>query len=877
MTVSVSVPLIRTKITIPPLRPRTVMRKRLFGLLDDGIKHSLTLVSAPAGSGKTSLITSWLHEREEKLRVAWLSLDDDERDPVHLLSYIIAALRSVEAMPAHAPASLLDGSGMLRLETLTALLLNAMAETQHRTVLVLDDYHRASSAGTDSAVTFLVERLPENLRLIIATRKEPDFPLAHWRSLECMAEMGMRDLRFSHDEATVFLRETMEVDIDPSSVCVLEKRTDGWIAGLQLAALSVRLRGRDETKIEAAAGGFSGRHRFLVDYLASEVMRRQPKDTRAFLRKTAILERLCAPLCDTLTGRTDSTDVLMQLERGNMFLTRLDEERQWYQYHELFADFLRASLHVTEEQALHAKASAWFEARGLGEQAIKHAFAAKDVESSVRLIRAQVESTLAQGRVPTLLSWLEALPEGVLRLHGDLAGYKALLLHLRGESSQARTYSEVALGSVQIDATPAQKGTLFRFRAFLALNWSDPKESLPLAQQALSHFGDGESFFQPFALCLLGQAQGLTNDRITAVETLRKAVARGRQFKNELITLDAVGDLAMTLVAKGQLREAMLICRSAMERHIDIDGAPLPITGLVHIPLGALHYEMDELESARRFLTTGITLCEQLGMVYFWVVGKCALAKLQHVSGQWDAALTTLAAARELAERSESPRRRRLVMAMTAELQLRAGNIDAASRTLEGARTLPGTASEQEALMRVRLLLAQHEPSMAWKLLQHLDQAATHEECEGSLIAINVLQALSKRALGQHSGAQERLANAVSLAASAGYHRVFLDEGETLATLLQDARHAAPEFVSRLLERFPHTEESTLLTLPEPLSRSEREILRLLNNGATNQEIADKLGTTVGTTKWHLNQIFGKLQVRNRTGAVVRARAIKIL
>ena len=877
MTGSVSVPLIRTKITIPPLRPQMVVRKRLFGLLDDGIKQPLTLISAPAGSGKTSLITSWLDEHGEKLRVAWVSLDDDERDPVHLLSYIIAALQSVEAMAAHAPASLLDGSGVPRLETLTALLLNAMAETQHRSVLVLDDYHRASSPATDSAVTFLVGRLPENLRLIIATREEPDFPLAHWRSLERMTEIGMRDLRFSHDEATVFLRETMEVDIDESSVRLLETRTDGWIVGLQLAALSLRLRGRDEAKIEAAAGGFSGRHRFLVDYLASEVMRRQSEDTRAFLRQTAILERLCAPLCDTLTGRTDSTCVLMQLERANMFLTRLDEERQWYRYHELFADFLRAGLHVTEEQALHAKASAWLEARGFGEQAIKHAFAAKDVGSCVRLIRAQVESTLAQGRVPKLLSWLEALPEGVLRLHGDLAGYKALLLHLRGESSQARTYSEVALGSVQIDATPAQKGTLFTFRAFLALNWSDPKESLPLAQQALSHFGDGESFFQPFALCLLGQAQGLTNDRITAVETLRKAVARGRQFKNELITLDAVGDLAMTLVAKGQLREAMLLCRSAMERHIDIDGAPLPITGLVLVPLGALHYEMDELESARRFLTTGITLCEQLGMVHFWVVGKCALAKLQHVSGQWDAALTTLAAARELAERSESPRRRRLVMAMTAELQLRAGNIDAAARTLEGARRLPGAPSEHEALMRVRLLLAEHEPSMAWKLLQQLDQAATHEECEGSLIAINVLQALSKRALGQHSGAQERLANAVSLAASAGYRRVFLDEGETLATLLQDVRHAAPEFVSRLLERFPHAEESTLLTLPEPLSRSEREILRLLNNGATNQEIADKLGTTVGTTKWHLNQIFGKLQVRNRTGAVVRARAIKIL
>jgi LuxR family transcriptional regulator, maltose regulon positive regulatory protein len=219
-------------------------------------------------------------------------------------------------------------------------------------VLVLDDYYRASSAATDSAVTFLAGRLPENLRLIVATREEPGFPLAHWRSLERMVEIGMQDLRFSYDEATVFWKETMEGDIDPSSVRVLETRTDGWIVGLQLAALSVRLRGRDEMKIEAAAGGFSGRHRFLVDYLASEVMRRQSGDMRAFLRQSAILERPCAPLSDTLTGRTDSTDVLVQLERGNMFLTRLDEERQWYRYHELFVDFLRASLHVTEEQAL---------------------------------------------------------------------------------------------------------------------------------------------------------------------------------------------------------------------------------------------------------------------------------------------------------------------------------------------------------------------------------------------------------------------------------------------------------------------------------------------------------------------------------------------
>jgi LuxR family maltose regulon positive regulatory protein len=875
---SVSATLIKTKITVPPLRPRMVVRRRLIELVDDAVNRPLILLSAPAGFGKTSLVASWVHQPREGSRVAWVSLDQEERDPVRFLSYLVAALTNVELKTGNAQLSLLGGPDMLRPEHLTALLLNAMVGMQQRTVLVLDDYHRASSPEVDSSLAFMVERLPENVRLILATRREPDLPLPRWRSLERVADIGMQDLRFSHEEAALFLTETMDLNIDTGSARTLGTRTDGWIAGLQLAALSLRLGARD-TKTEAAAAvnGFSGRHRFLVDYLGAEVMRRQSDDTRAFLRQTAIVDRLCAPLCDAISGRTDSRSVLSELERGNMFLTRLDEERQWYRYHELFADFLRSTLHVDEERALHLKASAWFETQGLGEEAIKHAFAANDVEGSIRLIRAHLENTLAQGKMPTLLAWLDALPESILCSHADLAGIKALLLHLRGESGQAQSYAAVALASGDGEGSAGQSGMLLTFRAFVALNWSDPHESLAVAHEALRHFGQAASFFQTFALCLLGQAQALTGDRVSAVATLRSAIDRGRQLQNHLVTLDSVGHLATTLIAKGQLREAMVISRNAIERHIDSDGAPLPITGLVKVPLAMLHYEMDELESARRFFTNGIELCDQLGMTYFWVLGKCGLAKLQHVSGEWDAAWTTLAAARELAERSESPRRRRLVAATTAELQLRAGNVDAAERTLEGARKLPGPPSEHEMLLRVRLLLAQHEPSTAWKLLQNIEQAATREECEGSLVAINVLQALSKRALGQHSGAQERLANAVSLAASAGYRRVFLDEGETLATMLEQVRHAAPDFVSQLLERLSHEGDTAPLALPEPLSKSEREILRLLNNGATNQEIADRIGTTVGTIKWHLNQIFGKLQVRNRTGALARARQLKLL
>jgi ATP/maltotriose-dependent transcriptional regulator MalT len=597
-----------------------------------------------------------------------------------------------------------------------------------------------------------------------------------------------------------------------------------------------------------------------------------------FLHRTSILDRLCAPLCDAVTGRADSKAVLALLEQGNMFLIRLDEYREWYRYHQLFADFLRNALSAAEERELHRKASAWYEAQGFGAEAIKHALAAKDIEASVRLVRGQVEDTLSRGEVPILLSWLAAIPESTLRSHSDLTGYKAWLLYLRGQSAEAQAYSPLARAFEESGASPEHLGMLLTFRAFLALNWADPKEAVPLAQQALNRFGDSASFFQTFALNLLGQAQGLTHDRPLAVETLRKAVERGRQLGNHLITLDALGHLAAVLNAQGRVREAILLCRNAAEQHVDPGDKPLPITGLVHVPLGTLYYEIDDLESARRSLTLGIDLCEQLGMVYFWLLGRCALAKLQHVCGERDMAWTTLAAARELSDRSESSRRQRLVAIATTELQLREGNVDAAARTLEGTRKLLGSAFEQESLMRARLLLAQHKPSMAWKILNALEQSALQEECDGSVVAINVLQALCKRALGQHSGAQERLENAVSLAASAGYRRVFLDERASLVPMLEQARHVAPAFVSSLLE--PLSREQDLLPagpLPEPLSKTELDIARLLNGGLTNQEIADKLAMTVGTTKWHMNQIFGKLQVRNRVEALARARQLKLL
>ena len=873
-------PLLKTKITLPPERAHLVARRRLLDRLHQGLSRPLTVVAAPAGFGKTTLVVEWLHEVARTAAVAWFSLDEDDAETSHFLYYLVAALQAVEPAVGRAPISLLGSLGMPAPKDLVTLLLNEVGESDKQIVLALDDYHLAGNPGVDAAVEYLIERMPEKLHLVLVARDQPNLPLARWRALGRVNEIGLDDLRFSIDESAQFLKNTMGLELDGDSIRALGNRTEGWIAGLQMAALSRQqpVRVNRAESMDQRVTPFSGEHRYVIDYLADEVLRRQPDDVRSFLTKTGVLERLSAPLCDAVTGRNDSRLLLPRLEQANMFLLPLDDSRQWYRYHQLFADFLRSRLDPGERRELMQKASAWHEASGSGPEAIKYALAAEDVPSTIRLFRTLVEDALGRGDMPTLLAWLDALPDKTVREHSDLVAYKSWLLYLRGLTYEAQEYplppDPAAAGA---DVPPSQRGMWYAFHSYFALNWGDPKDAIEPAKRALEELGASGSFFRVFAKSLLGQAQALCGDRNTAIETLNEANALGRKLGNHLMTLDALGHLTPLMIARGELREAIVRCKEAAAKYVDSAGEPLPIAGFVHVSLGALYYETNELDTARRYLETGIALCQQLGMIFPTMMGQRALARLQFATGDRESAWNTLAEARDIAERPESPRRKRSVAVLTAELQLREANVSEAARTLAAAHELKGSTTEQESLTHARLLIAQHHPSLAEAQLAKLDDAATAERRDGSLAAIRVLQALCKRAQGHHSAALRHLESAVSLAASRGYRRMFLDEGIGLSTMLSQVRHVAPEFVSELLDALPQEAETMAPALPEPLSKSEREILRLLNVGATNQEIADKLGTTIGTTKWHLNQIFGKLQVRNRTGAIAKARQLKLL
>jgi len=887
-----AMPVLATKLFVPPPRSHAVFRRRLIEKLDDGLAsgHKLTLISAPAGFGKTTVLSEWVKARrraDPDLRVAWVSLDESDNDPVRFLTYLVAAFAA--ANDESGPVS--GDLGGTAESTLTSLV-NDAAASPGRSLLVLDDFQLIEGASVRDAVAFLLDHAPPSLHLAIASRSDPLLPVARLRARNELTELRAADLRFTSDEAAQFLTEATGVVLSPEDVSALEARTEGWIAGLQLAALSLRERPAPSEFVSA----FTGSNRFVIDYLIEEVLDRVSVHVREFLSQTAILERLAGPLCDAVTGDADGAEMLATLERANLFIVPLDDQRQWYRYHHLFADVLKVRLlaqGIARVNALHSRASGWFERHGSPEEAVRHALAGADFPRAARLIESTIPSVRKSRQDATLLGWLAQLPRSaiearpVLRVFsawaslvaGDLAAVEPQLAAAEAQLASARAGgAHESEPGEELDSLPV---TIALYRGALAMAAGDPTAIGTHAQHALDVAASDDYLGRGAAAGMLGLAAWARGDLEAGTTAFRESATNLRQAGNLLDALSTTMVVGDMLLALGRLSEA----QSGYELSIhEADGNP-PAADL-HAGFSEVLRLRNELEAAQQHLAAA----DALGAGSFshehryrWAVGMAGLAQSH---GDLDAALDYLATADTQYRHGFFPDVRP-ISGLRARIWITQGRLSDARRWI----TEQGLSSSDELgyltefghITLARLLIAEltdESVDEAVALLSRLALAADSAARLGSLIEILMLQALALHAERRTAPALMSLDRALTSAEPEGHVRVFLDEGAPMLRVLREAAGAGirPDFVRTLSRSLRNSGEIAAVTpLPDPLSERELSVVRLLGTQLTGPQIARELHVSVNTMRTHTKHIFVKLDVNDRAAAVRRAEALGII
>jgi LuxR family maltose regulon positive regulatory protein len=910
-----STPILATKLYIPPPRSKIVLRPRLIERLNEGLSASrkLTLISAPAGFGKTTLVSEWVAGCGRP--VAWLSLDEGDNDSACFLAYLVAALQTIAAN---------FGAGVLRMfqspqpppiESILTVLLNKITTIPDNFVLVLDDYHVLDSQPVDEALTFLLEHLPPHMHLVITTREDPHLPLARLRARGQLTELRAADLRFTPAEATEFLNQVMGLNLSAEDITALETRTEGWIAGLQLATISMQ--GHQDTA--SFIKSFTGSHHFVLDYLMEEVLQQQSESTQTFLLRTSILDRLCGPLCDAVLGSPSASgqETLEYLERANLFIVPLDNERRWYRYHHLFGELLSKrlgqSLAPGEIAGLHIQAGEWYEQNGFPPDAIHHAFAVEDFERVAKI--AELEWPALYDSIQSIkwLGWLKRLPEEIIRARpvlcvncawaflnaGELEAAEAKMQDaeywlepttVTGEKSDAPSIEMVVVDEEQFKSLPV---VLAAARAYHAQAIGDISGTIKFTQRVLDLSPEEDSRWHRAASSLLGLAQYASGNLDAAYRAISDGLARAGPY-------DAISGnfiLAGIKLAQGQLNMALSIYEKALRLVLE-RGEPMPLgTEDLYSGISEVHRERGDLETAAQDLLTGKKLGEQVELPDWQHRWYIAQARLHETKGDLDGALDLLEEAERRYVRTPVPNLRPIA-ALKTRIRIAQDKI---AEALDWVRTRDLSVDDDisylhefEHMILVRALIAQEKRGLvdgsihdAQGLLERLLQAAEEGGRKGSVIEILVLQALAHEAQGNFPPALVSLERALTLAEPEGYVRIFVDEGLPMARLLSEAaaHGVKPDYIGKLLAVFEAEKRKSenkpdlppAQPLIEPLSQRELKILQLIAQGLSNREIGERLFLALDTVKGHNRKIFDKLQVQSRTEAIARARELGLL
>ena len=920
-----SVSVLATKLYIPPPRDNAVPRPYLIEKLlsGAGCPGSFTLVSGPAGFGKTTLLSKFISRLQQP--AAWVSLDEGDNDPIQFWTYLITACRSILEDVGESALELFNTQQPLPDDTVPTILINDLTTHDRSIVLVLDDYHAIQTPSIHAGLQFLLEHLPRNLHMIVSTRTDPPWPLARFRARNQLIEIRIQDLRFSVKEAAEFLNRTMGLNLAVEEVTALEERTEGWIAGLQLAAIAlqslVTMHGRSD--IPAFVKDFAGSHLYLAEYLVEEVLQRQPDETRTFLLQTSILERMNPGLCEAVTGSPDGQAILRALHQANIFVIPLDHEGLWYRYHHLFADLLRSrlpqALPAEAIAALHKRASAWYEHNGFTLEAINHALAAKDYERVVVLVEHAAHTLIFTGRVNVLREWLEALPEASFHAHPHLSFYRFWIdiLHSMADlSDQAIQEMEDRLKA--LPATPENdrlRGELMAVLCRAIALSGRTSEGIRLAQEALAYLPADDPASRAranSALAIALDLEGRAEEARPAYQACFSQAFAGGDYRLAAHTRMAKG---LIQIHYGRLHEAARTFQSIVDMGDRAEVAPggeaeaaavkngrakgvfFP-AGQGHIGLGCIHLEWNDLETAEKHLKLGMELCRRGGLDGIFI-GRLRMSRLRQARGDLEGALSELRLPEHVTQRVDDFN----LATRQIQIGLAKGDVDGAWRwaaPLAEMLSSDGIAPRPPLLFLeiieaiiARVYLAQGEIGKALQLLDRLQATAEPGQRVGRLIEVYSLRALANQK--QHRGsltpeAIESCAHALELGEPEGYFTLFLEEGPALMPLLlavgghQNAPDRVKQYARKLLNAFGEVGKpaapqsaSEVAGLVEQLTRREMEVLELLAAGDSNQTIADKLFITVRTVKKHTSNIYGKLNVDSRTQAVARARQLRLL
>jgi LuxR family maltose regulon positive regulatory protein len=940
--------LLKTKLHIPPPIPNPVARPRLIKRLDKALRlgHKLTLILAPAGFGKTTLLSEWAAVCG--IPVAWVSLDSGDNDLARFWAYTVAALQTICGCIGESILKALRSPQTPTIESLLPALINEIAKVANPFTLILDDFYVITEQKTHDAVTFFLSHLPPQMHLVLSSREDPPWPLARLRARCEMTELREADLRFTRQETTRFLNQVMQLDLSPEDVAALYARTEGWIAGLQMAAISMRGHRRTQgvPDLTAFVKAFTGSHRFVLDYLVEEVFDHQSSATQRFLLETSILEQLTAPLCDAVrfgsdespstaeavavrladvnrpstSGRTavtegpDSQRVLTRLEQANLFLIPLDDERCWYRYHHLFRDLLRSRLGQTYPDrisVLHRRASEWYEENGLIPEAVGHALEAEDFEQVAHLVQGNALAMLDDGELGTLVGRLDALPGEFVRSQSWLSLAKAWSRVYIGpldavEPLLCAAEKALAEGGQRPEGVAAARGDVSQrkakseqiaaqitaIRTVVASMSGDHALALELAPQALERLPDDALMVRGLVETARASALRQTGSLAAAAQTYARAATISRAAPGRHIAVYALCELAGLRLVQGQLHRAAAAYRDALaltEAHLERTGRRPLVSGYIFAQLSQVLLEWNDVDGAIQHAREGVRLCQQWGTADAVVFACMDLARVLQALGDTIAALDAIQEAKEAA-RDLSPWFVEQVEAAEVRLRLALGDVASASKWAgeSGLGTDDELSFDRELVYRtlVRILIAQGRSDDALKLLERLLRMAEPAGAMGCVLEMLILQAMGHQARGERDEALAALGRALLFAEPEGYVRTFVDEGAPMGRLLWKAvrRGISAPYASQLLAAL-ETEfgdrkrkvDPFPLSLLEPLSEREMDVLRLLPSGLSTPEMAEKLIISVNTVRYHIKNIYRKLDVHTRMDAIGRAQRLSLL